>query len=225
MTRNRARSVFMADRRTTGIDRFRCDHCPATPLPLFGNGESSSYGDPHVRASFEYAHIPAPATLSPIMCKLYYFYPKYISPLAPCHGLRGQQVKLHMSTESHPRHARARHPSGPPPWASLFAESHVYSRFGSQDPAERRSGELTEVLGTGNSAGSRLFFRGKSEVRLESGIVCWVMWKRVQECCDVRLQLDNRRVEMVNDGRVTEEKILFSHTAMLVLMLSISQQP
>lgn len=148
--------VFMSDRRRRGIDRFgpaivhpAGTHCAfRSPSPIIFPPAlhlRPQCAALHVHTSFEYAQHPrrrvSRPPLSPIMCKLYYFYPKYISPpcAAPRHGLRGQQVKLHMSIVSHPPVSqRATPPLRVPAYpaapylftrrAGPFSESHVCIR-------------------------------------------------------------------------------------------------
>ena len=79
--------VFTSERsRELAIDRIGPSsvHCSSTsPSPsarwphALLNGASSPASSTCVR------HLNTPPRFSPIMCKLYYFYPKYISPLAP----------------------------------------------------------------------------------------------------------------------------------------------
>lgn len=96
----------------------------------------------HVHASsFEYARIPGGASsLSPIMCKLYYFYPKYSSlpprtPRPP--GSTGQIAHVHRKSPpvSQPRSPPWLPPQRPPylpRGSSLFSESHVYPHLASR---------------------------------------------------------------------------------------------
>jgi len=122
-----------------------CIHRPARSLPLL-------HTSPHTCTRHLNTHIPgATSSSSPIMCKLYYFYPKYISP--PCaarRSLRGQQVKLHMSVVSHPTGTVSLSPYPPPgtphgSLSSLLSESHVHSHL-----AQRRSSRIGQKVGFGN---------------------------------------------------------------------------
>lgn len=132
-------SVFMNDRRWRGIDRFgpaivHRSILPPSILPTLHLHPTPSTCTRHLNTRIPGEISPS----SPIMCKLYYFYPKYISP--PCAaprplGSTGQIAHVHRKSppgtvsQCTPPLRPIASPRLPTFYVGLpfFSESHVYS--------------------------------------------------------------------------------------------------